>query len=137
MNDNGPVSLRTHAAVEPLAALLLIAAPWIFGFSEISDATTISVVLGVLVLLTALMTRWRMALVRVLSLSAHRAADISVGLFAIASPFLFGFSDQGGPTRFLIIMGVAELAVALLTRWDTGDEFATDRRHRTTPLGAR
>src|SRR3954469_2738717 len=136
MNDNR-LSLRTHAMAEPLVALLFIAAPWIFGFNDVDDAQTVSIVLGLLVLAPGLTTRWRMSLVRLLSLAAHRAADLVVGIVAIVAPFVFGFSDQGGPTRFLIIMGVAELGVALMTRWDTSDEFATDGRHRVSPLSAR
>src|SRR3954451_16812606 len=137
MTDNGPISLRTHALAEPLVPVVFIAAPWLFGFSDVDDATVITIVLGVLVLATGLMTRWRMALVRVLPLAAHRAADLALGAFAIVSPFLFGFSDEGGPTRFLIIMGVTLLGVTMLTRWDARGEFATDGRHRTTPLGTR
>jgi hypothetical protein len=122
---NKPISLATHAAIEPFAGILFIAAPWIFGFQDVDDATTICVVLGVAVLLTGMMTRWRMAIVKLIPLQVHRAMDLLVGVVAIAAPFAFGFSDIGGPSRFLIIMGVAELGVALLTRWDPADDFAT------------
>jgi hypothetical protein len=122
-----PISLATHAAAEPLVAILFIAAPWIFGFSDVSDAKTISIVLGVLVLLTGMTTRWRMALVKLLSLGTHRAMDFAVAAAAILAPFVFGFSDNGAATRFFIIMGVAEAGAALLTRWDARDDFAVER----------
>jgi hypothetical protein len=124
MNDHsGPIPLRAHAMLEPVIALVFIAAPWLFGFSDADDATTVSIVLGALVLLTGLTTRWRMAAVKVLSLSAHRTMDILVALVAIVSPFVLGFSDNGAATRFLIIMGVLELGATLMTRWDANDEF--------------
>jgi SPW repeat len=109
--------------IEPIVGLLFIAAPWIFGFSDVSDATTVSIVLGALVLLTGLTTRWRMAAVKLLSLSAHRTMDLLVAVVAIASPFVLGFSDIGAPTRFLIIMGVLEAGATLMTRWDPADDF--------------
>jgi hypothetical protein len=85
-------------------------------------------VLGALVLLTGLTTRWRMGAVKLLSLAAHRMMDMVVAVVAIASPFVLGFSDYGAATRFLIIMGVLELGATLMTRWDENDEFAV-RRH--------
>jgi SPW repeat len=124
--DSRPISLRTHALIEPIVGIVFIAAPWIFGFSDVGDAKTVSIVLGVLVLLTGLMTRWRMAVVKLLPLGAHRAMDLLVALVAIVAPFVLGFSDQGGPTRFLIVMGLLEAGVALLTRWDLADDFAVD-----------
>jgi hypothetical protein len=63
-NPRGLLPLRAHAAIEPIMGLLFIAAPWLFGFSDVNDATTVSIVLGALVLLTGLTTRWRMAVVK-------------------------------------------------------------------------
>src|SRR3954468_9245344 len=127
---SGPIPLRLHAMVEPLVGILFIAAPWIFGFSDASDATTVSIVLGVLVLFTGLTTRWGMGIVKLLVLVAHRTRDLLVALVAIVSPFVLGFSDNGAATRFLIIMGVLESGTALMTRWDARDPFATEAHDR-------
>jgi hypothetical protein len=128
MNErsSAPIPLRAHAMIEPIIGLVFIAAPWLFGFSDVNDAQTVSIVLGVLVLLTGLSTRWRMGVVKMLSLSAHRTMDLLVAVLAIVSPFVLGFSDNGAATRFLIIMGVLEAGAALMTRWDARDEFAVD-----------
>ncbi|MGN6256519.1 MAG: hypothetical protein ACTHN3_02055 [Solirubrobacterales bacterium] len=60
--ERGPIPLNLHAALEPLMAVIVIAAPWIFQFSETTSATVICVAVGVTMLLvgsmTALMTRW-------------------------------------------------------------------------------
>jgi SPW repeat len=127
---HGPLPLRLHAMLEPVIGVLFIAAPWIFGFSDASDATTVSIVLGALVLLTGLTTRWRMGVVKMLSLGAHRMMDLLVAAIAILAPFVLGFSDNGAATRFLIIMGVLEIGATLMTNWDARDEFATDGSHR-------
>jgi hypothetical protein len=115
--------------LEPIVGLLFIVAPWIFGFSDASDATTASIVLGALVLLTGLTTRWRMGVAKLLSLGAHRVMDMLVAVIAIVAPFVLGFSDNGAATRFLIIMGVLELGATLMTNWDARDEFATGPEH--------
>src|SRR4051794_34472543 len=128
---SGPIPLRLHAMLEPVVGVLFIAAPWIFGFSDASDATTVSIVLGVLVLLTGLTTRWRMGVVKLLSLGAHRTMDLLVAVIAIVSPFALGFSDNGAATRFLIIMGVLEIGTTLMTNWDARDEFAVDAARDT------
>jgi hypothetical protein len=114
----GLIPLDVHAAVEPIVAIVLIAAPWIFGFSDINSAKVISIIVGVIMLLSGAMTRWRFALVRVIPLRMHFMTDLVLGLFLILSPFIFGFSHKGGATRFTIIVGALELLTALSTRWE-------------------
>ena len=119
---HGPLPLRAHQAIEPVAALLLIAAPWIFGFDDNDTATTISVIAGVVVLLTGMSTRWRMSLVKLIPLRTHFMMDVALAIALIAAPFIGGFSDDGGATRFFVIAGVLELGTALMTRWDLREE---------------
>jgi hypothetical protein len=136
----GPIPLNTHAAIEPLAAVVLIAAPWIFGFSDVDSATVISVAVGAIMLVSGLMTRWRYSLAKVIPLRMHFATDVTLGALLILSPFIFGFSDEGGATRFMIIAGALELLSALSTRWDLREESgATGRRTRggSRPTAAR
>jgi len=42
--------------------------------------------------------------------------DIGLGIALIAMPFIAGFSDDGGATRFFVIAGALELGTALMTR---------------------
>ena len=129
----GPLPLRAHQAIEPFMALLLIAAPWIFGFSDNDTATTISVIAGVVLLLTGMSTRWRMSVVKLIPLRTHFMMDVGLGIALIAIPFIAGFSDDGGATRFFVIAGALELGTALMTRWDQREEFGPDRAARATP----
>jgi SPW repeat len=131
--DRGPIPLNAHAALEPLIALVIAAAPWIFGFSEVDSATIICVVVGVVMLVAGAMTNWRLSLVRLIPLRAHLTTDLMLGAVLILSPFVFGFSDEGGATRFTIIAGVLELMTALATRWDPVEAEPTYSRDRGTP----
>ena len=116
--DRGPLPLRIHAAIEPLIGIILIAAPWIFGFSHTNDAKVLCIVLGILVILTGAMTDWRVSLMRVIPLRVHLMTDLLVALGLIVAPFVLGYSDSGGATRFTIIAGVLEALAALGTRWN-------------------
>jgi hypothetical protein len=130
--DRGPIPLNLHAALEPLIALLIVAAPWIFGFSENDSATAICVLVGVVMLLVGSMTDWRLSLVRLIPLRGHLTGDLLVGAVLILSPLIFGFADQGGPTRFMVIAGLLELTTALMTRWDRTEAETTHTRQRPT-----
>src|SRR3954470_2551604 len=129
----GPLPLSAHQAVEPIEALLLIAAPWIFGFSDNDTATTLSVIIGVIVLVTGMSTRWRMSLVKLIPLRTHFMMDLAVGIALIILPFVGGFSDHGGATRFFVIAGALELGTALMTRWDEREEVRPASGRRATP----
>lgn len=116
--DRGPISLNTHAMLEPFMAALIIVAPWLFGFSDVNDAQAICIIVGVVMLLAGVMTRWRYSLVKLIPLRQHFMADLLIAAVLILTPFIFGFSDEGGATRFMIIVGVLEALTALSTRWD-------------------
>jgi len=128
----GPFPLRAHQAIEPFAAILLIAAPWIFGFSGNDTATTLSVIAGIVVLATGMTTRWRMSLVKLIPLRTHFMMDVGLGIALIVLPFIAGFSDDGGATRFFVIAGALELGTALMTRWDEREEVRAARGPRAT-----
>jgi hypothetical protein len=130
--DRGPIPLNLHAAMEPLIAVVIIAAPWIFQFSATDSATAICVVVGVALLLIGSMTDWRMSLARLIPLRLHLTGDLVLGAILILSPLVFGFADEGGPTRFMVIAGVLELMTALMTRWDRTEAEPTHTRQRPT-----
>ena len=128
----GPLPLRMHAMMEPVAAILVIAAPWIFGFSDVDSATTLSVIIGVAILLTGLSTRWRWSLVKLIPLRTHFMMDVGIAILLIAAPWIFGFGDEGGAARFFVIAGVLELGTALMTRWDLREETGAQRSARAS-----
>src|SRR3954449_4473157 len=118
----GPLPLKAHAALEPIVAIVLIAAPWIFGFDDVGSATATSSAVGVIMLISGMSTRWRFSLVKMIPLRTHFRMDLVLGAVLIVAPFVFGDSDRGDATRFLVIMGILELGTALMTRWDLREE---------------
>src|SRR3954453_4120568 len=118
----GPLPLKAHAALEPIVAILLIAAPWIFGFNDVGSATAVSIAVGAIMLISGMSTRWQLSLVKLIPLRTHFRMDLILGVVLIVAPFVFGDSDRGDATRFLVIMGILELVTALGTRWDLREE---------------
>jgi SPW repeat len=133
----GLIPLNVHAAVEPIMAIVLIAAPWIFGFSHVNSAKVISIIVGAVMLLSGSMTRWRLSLIKLIPLRVHFMTDLVLGAFLILSPFIFGFSSNGAATRFTIIYGALELVTALSTRWEPLDVAQRDRGSRSGVATAR
>lgn len=124
---HAPIPLHTHAAIEPVAAIVLIASSWIFGFSNSSSAQALTIVIGAIMLVSGSMTDWRLALRRIIPLRVHFATDIVLGIVLVVSPWVFGFSGNGAATRFVIIFGALELVTALGTRWQATDEHTGTR----------
>src|SRR3954451_22002769 len=120
----GPLPLKAHAAIEPIVAIVLIAAPWIFGFNDVGSSTAVSIVVGALMLISGMSTRWRLSLVKLIPLRTHFRMDLVLGVVLIVAPFVFGDSDRGDATRFLVIAGLLELLTAIGTRWDLREEVA-------------
>jgi hypothetical protein len=136
--DRGPLPLRIHAAIEPLIGIILIAAPWIFGFSHTDDAKVLCIVLGILVIAGGALTDWRVSIARIIPIRVHFMWDLGIALVLIIAPFVLGYSDQGGATRFSIIAGVLEAIAALSTRWDPREAepaHPSDRRGPAATAG--
>jgi hypothetical protein len=89
-----PITTRMHGMLDYPAGILLILAPWIFGFSENETATIIPIVIGALIIGQSLITDYELSLARILPMAAHNGMDVVAGVFLAASPFLFGFSDN-------------------------------------------
>jgi hypothetical protein len=131
MLRQGPISLTMHAAAEPLLAALLIAAPFLFGFSGQGAATAVAIVAGVAVLLVAMSTTWRLSLIKVIPVAAHLVFDLALAALLIAAPFLFAFSHETAPTAFFLVVGVLLLLAVLATRWaQAGGDRSGDQRRR-------
>ena len=126
MMKQGPISRFLHGAFEYAAAALLIAAPFIFAF-ESGAATAVSIIAGVLVLVIAASTEGPSSLINSIPIPAHLLLDFAIAAALIASPFLFGFSDESAPTAFFLVMGVVHLLVTIATRFKAAERAAGAR----------
>jgi hypothetical protein len=87
------ISTKTHGILDYSAGILLILAPWIFGFAIGGAVQTVPIVVGLLIITMSILTNYEAGAVNVLSMSFHLNMDILAGLFLALSPWLFGFAN--------------------------------------------
>ena len=129
MFKQGPIPAFVHGVVEYLAAALFIAAPFVLSFED-DTATAVSIVVGVVVLIVTASTALTTGLIKSIPVQAHAVIDFLLAAVLIASPFLFGFSDDGTATAFFIVLGVVHLLLTIATR------FVGEERPRRRPRQA-
>jgi hypothetical protein len=122
----GVVPPFAHGLLEYGAGVLLLAAPFVFAF-DTDAATAASIVAGLAVLALAASTSSSTGLAKVIPLGIHVLLDLAVVAFLVAAPFLFGFSDDGAPTAFFIVLGVWHLLLTIATRFRPAREPAESR----------
>jgi hypothetical protein len=116
MFKKGPVPAFVHGLVEYAAGVLLIAAPFVFGFDS-DTATGISIAAGVVALIVNASTAMSTGLVKSIPVQAHVMLDYVLAILLIASPLLFGFDDDGTATAFFLVLGIAHLLMTIATRF--------------------
>ena len=113
----GSVSLSLHVLIEYGIAVLMVVAPFLLSF-DATSAKLVSVLLGAGVLVLAVVTDAPTGIARSLPVASHVVIDYVLALFLIVAPFVFGFSDDDdAATAFFIVLGVAYVLLAVLTRY--------------------
>src|SRR3954466_1777092 len=84
------IPTRVHGFLDYIVGLLLILAPWLFGFAHHGAATWMPVILGAGALVYSLFTRYELGAVKAIPMPAHLALDGLSGLLLAASPWIFG-----------------------------------------------
>jgi hypothetical protein len=112
----GPFSAFVHGAVEYAASVLFVVAPFLFSFDS-EAAKAISIVVGVGLLVITASSELPTGLAKVIPITIHAVLDVVMAGFLIAAPFLFGFSEESGPTAFFIALGLVHLLLTIGTRF--------------------
>jgi uncharacterized membrane protein len=108
------IPTRVHGFIDYLTSVLLLAAPFIFGFADGTAAQWLPILLGAMTIAMSLLTRYELSIAKLIPLPVHLVVDICSGLLLAASPWLFGFADRIWWPH--LVVGLVEIAVPLLTR---------------------
>jgi uncharacterized membrane protein HdeD (DUF308 family) len=110
------IPTKFHAPLDYIVGAALIAAPWIFQFSEHKAATVVPIVLGVGLIAYSLFTNYELGVWKVASMAVHNVIDVVAGTVLAASPWLFGFADESANvwTPHLVV-GLAAIFLGLTT----------------------
>lgn len=129
MFREGPFPAFLHGVAEYIGGALFIALPLLLAYDS-GAATAVSIVIGVVMIAVAASTDWGLSLNNQIPKAAHFAIDLILAAVLIASPFLFGFSDESTPTAIFIAAGVLHLLLTIGTRFGRKAED-TERRTRS------
>ena len=108
------IPTRVHGMLDYASGLLLIVAPYLFGFADGTAAQYIPQALGAGILLMSLITDYEFSLAKLVPMPVHLGVDVAGGLLLAASPWLFGFADRVYWPH--LILGLAEIGAGLMTR---------------------
>ena len=107
------IPTNLHGIADYVIGLLLIVAPWLFGFYAGGAESWVPIVLGAGVILYSLGTNYELGAVKALSMPAHLGLDVIGGALLAVSPWLFGFADLIVWPHVLV--GLLEIGAALMT----------------------
>ena len=110
------IPTRFHAPLDYIVGVGLIAAPWIFQFSDDGTPTAISIVLGIGLIAYSLITNYELGVWKVAPMAVHNLIDVVAGAFLALSPFLFGFADESANVWLPhVVVGLAAVFLGLTT----------------------
>jgi hypothetical protein len=114
------IGTKAHGYLDYIMGMLLIAAPWLFGFARDGAETWVPVVLGAGVIIYSLLTDYELGVSPVISMRTHLMLDLVGGLILAVSPWVFGFADYIWQPH--LIFGILEMGAALMTKRSPGTE---------------
>jgi SPW repeat len=120
------IPTRVHGVVDYAMGLLLIVAPWLFGFAAWGAETWVPAILGIGAIGYSFFTDYELGLIRALPMRTHLILDVGFGVFLAASPWIFGFADLVYLPH--LILGLVAIAAALTTRTTPDDRRAVEIR---------
>ena len=104
---------KIHGILDYLYGILLIASPQLFHFDELG-ISDVMYALGVVVIGYSLFTRYELSIFKGIPMKGHLALDLLVGVFLMASPWLFGFA--GKVYLPYVLFGAFAIVAALITK---------------------
>jgi hypothetical protein len=105
-----------HAIADYAVGALLIIVPIAAGGSD--KAVASGIVVGAVVLLVSMATRYPLGVFKILPFTVHSAGDYLAALLLVVAPFALSFDgSDSGLSVFYVAAGLAVLAVSLVTNY--------------------
>jgi hypothetical protein len=126
------IPTKFHAPLDYIVGVALIAAPWIFQFSDVSAAAVVSIVLGIGLIAYSLLTDYELGVWKVAPMAVHNVIDVVAGGFLAASPWIFGFADESANVWVPhVVVGLAAVFLGLTTVQRGGYSYRKSRTPTT------
>ena len=115
------IPLRVHAILDYIAAVVLVAAPYIFGFSEIDIARNFFLILGIGLAVYSALTKYKYSFAKIIPVGPHMFLDVVVGFLTMIGPYVLNYrlAISSAQTAAHYFIGLGIWGLVALTRPDT------------------
>ena len=118
------IPTKFHAPLDYIVGAALVAAPWIFQFSEHTAGTVVPIVLGIGLIGYSLVTDYELGLWKLVPMAMHNLIDLAAGVLLAASPWIFGFADESRNVWVPhLVVGLAAVFLGLTTKQRVGYRY--------------
>lgn len=114
------INTKIHGVLDYLFGVILLIAPWIFGFSSNITAMWISISCGIGILVYSEITRYELSHWKLMPINVHLWFDGILGLLLLSAPWFFGFAKEV-VTPF-VLLGMIAIVVPLLSKTHMANE---------------
>jgi hypothetical protein len=121
------IPTRIHGYLDYLGGIILIAAPWLFGFADGDTKQWVPIFFGAWLILYSLMTNYEVGIFKMIPMPTHLMIGLVSGALLAISPWVFGFADEIWWSHVLV--GGLEIVVSLLTERVPGHDDAVGVNH--------
>lgn len=108
------IGTKLHGYLDYIVAVLLIAAPWIFGFYQGGAESWVPVGMGLFTIVYSLLTDYELGIAHRLNMSTHLTLDVISGILLALSPWLLNFAADVWLPHLAV--GILEIGVASATK---------------------
>jgi len=113
-----PITRFMHGIADYKYAALVSAAPKLLGFEDEKAAKLLCYGLGSGALLYSLFTRYELGVFRLMSFKTHLKLDVAANVFALAAPWMLGFSDNKRACNTCLVAATTGLVISAFTQPD-------------------
>jgi len=110
-----PISRQAHGIIDYAYGAIVATLPEMAGFKEEESATKLCRVIAGGALAYSLLTKAEWGAAKVIPFKTHLLIDSTTSVFALAAPWLLGFSHNKRARNSVLIAGLVGLAASLLT----------------------
>jgi hypothetical protein len=109
-----PISPRVHGVLDYATVAAFLNAPMVFRFQGTVAAVIVYWLAGIHLLMTGC-TNFPLGVFKWIPFRIHGAIDLVAGVFLLAAPWIFGFSDVHAARNFFVAVALLTFIVVALT----------------------
>src|SRR5690606_9838696 len=107
--------LRTFSITDYIAAITLMALPYLFGFNDIYVARNVFFFFGIALLINSLFTKYQYSLSKIIPMGIHMAINFVLAIGIYFAPYWLGYRSALTPSQVLIHIGAGLFLITMIS----------------------